>query len=376
MRNNLLVGLSILALAGCGGSGGRGNRGLGDNGNNGPGGNTQPAGPDDDYDHDGYTPNQGDCHDGVAGVNPEAVELPANALDDDCDGSVDEADPTCDPAAGQKDATALAQAADNCDSRFFKSATLVGPSDARGRAVVADFGKFTPMSGSKMMLISSGIAADENDSGYAVPQRGTDFLNMHANPLPNLKGAPMCGQGAAPMAQDYTELVLSLKAPSNVTSFSFNFQFFSAEYPEYVCTEFNDKFLVLMESKNEFQEPTNIAFDMQMNPITVNNGFFTICTNDTSKPQTQNCTKPVSELAGTGYDKVEMLPFPIPIPGADQPVGGSTGWLTTTAPVTPGETITLHFIIFDEGDGILDSAALVDNFKWGTQQLDVPTTIQ
>ena len=54
--------------------------------------------------------------------------------------------------------------------------------------------------------------------------------------------------------------------------------------------------------------------------------------------------------------------------------GGSTSWLTTTAPVTPGEDVTLHFIIFDEGDHILDSAALIDNFRWGTSVVMTPTT--
>jgi len=376
----VLLAITILAAAGCGNSGRGGARGAGDNGSGGGGSgpNPQPAGPDDDFDHDGYTPNTGDCNDSLPGVNPDAVELPGNQIDDDCDGVTDESDPSCDPAVGSKSATELAQSLEQCDPRFFKSAVFNGPSDPRGRAVVADFGVFKPLAGSNMILVSSGVAADKDDPGYVVPQSGTDFGNQFANPLPNLKGAPMCGQGAAPMAQDYTELVLSLKAPSNVTSYSFNFQFFSAEYPEYVCTQFNDKFLVLQESPNEFQSPTNIAFDMQMNPITINNGFFSICTNDTSKPQTQHCTKPVTDLAGTGYEDTDgpSIPLPFPIPGADQPIGGSTGWLTTTAPVSPNETVTLHFIIFDEGDGILDSAALIDNFRWGTQQLEAPTTIQ
>ncbi len=36
--------------------------------------------------------------------------------------------------------------------------------------------------------------------------------------------------------------------------------------------------------------------------------------------------------------------------------------------------MTLHFIIFDEGDHILDSAALIDNFRWGTSVVTTPTT--
>ena len=207
-------------------------------------------------------------------------------------------------------------------------------------------------------------------------QSGTDFGNTFANPMPSLPSPPGCGMAQPAMVNDYTELVLKLKAPSNVNSFSFQFQFFSAEYPEYVCTQFNDEFLVLQESTGEFPTPTNIAFDMQKNPITVNNGLFTVCKNDNSKPQTQHCKSPVTDIAGTGYEDMEggIPGFP-GLPGLG-PIGGSTGWLTTTAPVTPGEEVTLHFIIFDEGDHILDSAALIDNFQWGTQVLTAPMTIQ
>jgi hypothetical protein len=210
------------------------------------------------------------------------------------------------------------------------------------------------------------VAADTDDTGYAVPQSGTDFSNTFANPLPSVPGNPGCGTSQPAQVNDYTEYVLKLKAPMNANSFSFNFMFLSAEYPEYVCTMFNDEFLVLQESKNEFSTPTNIAFDMQKNPVTINNGFFTVCQNDPSKPQTQHCTKPVSDIAGTGYETTEF---------GSTPIGGGTGWLTTTSPVTPGEEVTLHFIVFDEGDGILDSAAVIDNFQWGSAPVDGPVTI-
>jgi hypothetical protein len=44
--------------------------------------------------------------------------------------------------------------------------------------------------------------------------------------------------------------------------------------------------------------------------------------------------------------------------------GGATGWLTSQAPVQAGETFTIEFIIWDTGDGFLDSSVLVDNFTW------------
>lgn len=400
MHKSLIV-LALFGFAGAacdGGSrmrgAGGGNPGTGSGGNdpgdgndpgNGPGpgsnpGTSQspmPAGPDGDYDQDGFSPNQGDCDDTTALRGPNAVEMVGNNVDDDCNGMVDEATSACDASAfGKNDELSLAQAMELCDSRFFLGAMLVGPSDPQARAVVKDFGSFQPKGGDHLALMSTGIAADKNDSSYVAPQWGTDFGNQHANPAPNIVGAQGCGQSTPKTVQDYTELLVRLKVPQNATSFSFNFHFFSAEYPEFVCTMFNDKFLVMMESKHEFPVAENIAFDMQNNPITVNSGFFTICENDTSKPQTQNCKKPVTELAGTGYDeKASAGPVPLPIPGGDKPIGGSTDWLTTTAPVTPGEDVTLRFIIFDEGDGSLDSAVLIDNFRWGAQVVDAPMTI-
>jgi hypothetical protein len=44
--------------------------------------------------------------------------------------------------------------------------------------------------------------------------------------------------------------------------------------------------------------------------------------------------------------------------------GGGTGWLTTTAPVIPGETIILELMVFDVSDGFYDSNVLFDKFRW------------
>ncbi len=177
-------------------------------------------------------------------------------------------------------------------------------------------------------------------------------------------GASNCGGATSvTMVNDYTEVELQLHAPTNANSFSFQFQFFSAEYPEYVCSDYNDEFLVILQSSKTYTTPTNISFDAKKNPITVNSGFFTICQNGTTA-QTMNCTQPVTAIAGTGYDDMD----------GGVPIGGATGWLTTTAPISPGEDITLRFVIFDEGDGNWDSAALIDNFQWGAMSVTGPTT--
>ena len=108
-----------------------------------------------------------------------------------------------------------------------------------------------------------------------------------------------------------------------------------------------------------------------MHPITVNSGFFTVCTNDTSKPETQHCMYPPTHNNGTGYETTGVPSIP-GLPGGIP--GGSTGWLSTTAPIQPNEDITLRFVIFDEGDGVLDSAVLLDNFQWGAATVMGPST--
>ena len=374
MQRRFLLLLSIVAVAGCVGGrtrgGGPGGVGGGPNSDGGiPGCLTEGhAGydPGQDQDHDGYPPALGDCDDCNPSVNPGAMDIPGDGIDNDCNGVTDDAAPSCAPMQYAKDAKSLANAFDLCDTRFFKGASFKGPSDPRGRSVVKDYGVIMPKAGDSMFVLSSGVASDADDPGYVVPQSGTDFGNTFTNPLPNVPGKMGCSQSQPGTVNDYTELVLKLKAPTNAHAFSFNFYFMSAEYPEFVCTMFNDEFLVLMESNNEFQMASNIAFDLQKNPVTINNGFFTVCKNGGTM-YTNNCTKPISEMNGTGYETTQ---------GGTDPLGGGTGWLTTTAPVTPGEDVTLHFIIFDEGDGILDSAAVIDNFQWLVQGVSSPTTIQ
>ncbi len=254
---------AAIAAAGCGGNLRRPPGGGHDMGPPGPPGCFANADRDTDQDQDGYTPNQGDCNDCSALINPGAMQIPGDATDYACNGQPGVV-AACDTGlAGTTDGASLAKAMGFCDSRFLLSATLVQPTNIQARQVVQRFGQILPKDGAAMALISTGVAADKTMAGYVDPQTGTalDYTNEVPNPDPSVPSVPGCSMLQPPKVNDYAELLVKLRAPTNAHSFSFNFQFFSAEYPEFVCTEFNDEFLVMMESQGEFQTATNISFD-------------------------------------------------------------------------------------------------------------------
>ena len=56
---------------------------------------------DIDNDGDGFTVDDGDCHDGDAGINPNAIDISGNGIDENCDGIDDNARPIADAGLGQ-----------------------------------------------------------------------------------------------------------------------------------------------------------------------------------------------------------------------------------------------------------------------------------
>ena len=326
-----------------------------------------------------YTCNK--AQDGLS--NPELKVCRDNA-DNDCDKKTDELPEKCDTVAklNQQDPYHYAKAMELCDtdhkcgieskcpgalkcvngkcSRVL-SATWNSKADPKARAIAGIFAKstrFKPKAGEAFAILSTGKAV--YDPKTTCPQSGTNlgYGNTYTDPDP---------KSSDKTANDYIHLSLEILVPTNAQSFDFDFHFFSTEYPEYVGTKFNDTFWVQMQSK-KFNG--NISFDKNGIPIRINNAFFSICDPDPYKPATAkmcNPATPSSWLTGTGYAKDCGY-------SGSQANGGSTNWLHTTAPVTPGETIKLTFSIFDKGDHILDSAVLIDNFRWKLTPAKNPIT--
>ena len=145
-------------------------------------------------------------------------------------------------------------------------------------------------------------------------------------------------------ANDYTEMRIEATVPPGTTSISYDLAFFSTEYPEYYQTGFNDMFVGWLQSE---QWTGNVSFDAQGNPISLNAGFLDFRDDGGGTP----------ELAGTCMER-----------------HAGTKWLTTTAPVSPGEDITLVLAIFDLADMALDSYVFLDNFSWGCEGGSGPQT--
>lgn len=229
---------------------------------------------------------------------------------------------------------------------------LTDPALQIGRGILNGFGTVATREGSQMLVLSSGTARTPSDPGYmSVGGHWKDFV-AHGAPPGYPKESPSCPGTITGSPYDSAGLELVIKTPIDAKSFTFNLNFYTYEFPNYICSTFNDFFVALLTPTPTGLTDGNISFDNQGNLISVNAGFLEVCSPQQAGGKNFACASGPGELSGTGYD--------------EQPNGSAaTGWLETTAPVeAPGSDITLRFAIWDSGDGVLDSTILLDNFKF------------
>jgi hypothetical protein len=365
---------------------------------------------DDDADGDGFGVCSGDCCDADSGacfdamlVNPGAVEYVGNAVDDDCDGDVDEAAETCDAglASGASDPLDYARALDLCtfttlapadpkDRTWGVISAKLSLADGTGlpapesRSIRPGFGTvISAVGGERLAVLSSGHAADALDINppFAAFEGGkdmnttspppADWLDANQGTLPNPDG---CAAPAVPAANDAVMLTLEIRAPTNAKSFAASMYFFSAEYPEWVCSNFNDFFVALVDSQaagNPADKNVAVYDDGATKwPIGVNlalvaDGLFRQCDNGPvgcAVDETANYLgcEGTAELAGTGFDAFDDFACD----ASQDHVGGGTGWLTLRGNVEPGEVVTVRLAVWDSGGHIFDSTVLLDAWEW------------
>ena len=165
--------------------------------------------------------------------------------------------------------------------------------------------------------------------------RDSDFLMFstgvasQVDTVANTGGSQGTDLGAHGVSGDTATITFTVDVPpSPVTQkFKFDFMFLSDEFPEYVGSSYNDFFTATVNG-------TNVALDEFGNEVSVNNVFFT-----------------GASAGGTFFD-------------------GRTSQLTGSYTVSPGTTtLTVVLSVGDEGDGIYDSAVLLDNFRFEEPQV-------
>ncbi len=366
-----------------------------------PQGATQPApassNPGGEFQPD-TRPDAGDNEETEIGCNPSPsrFDFPDNECDDDGDGEVDNTPSGCDealPLTGNAEqfaaALGLCQKADDTEGRWgIVSAKYTkgygqstGPADGQ-HGILPGFGPLLkPREGLSLGVLSTGWArvfdSADGKGGAAFKEGGAMQSSSATGILP--PGFPQASTGCPSIGtpHDVAVLKLEIKTPKNAKGMQFDFDFYSGEWPEFVCSTYNDGFIAYLKSAAfNGGAGDNVSFDAAGAPVSVNNAFFDRCTPNTEvgcsggvgSSSIAACPGGSDEIAGTGFAKLGSY-----CGGKESTGGGATGWLTSQAPVKGGEIITLEFYIWDSGDSRYNSSVLLDNFHWIPKPVEAST---
>src|ERR687897_60679 len=234
------------------------------------------------------------------------------------------------PVANDASGAAMLGAASFADPSIAGAASFLSiPAAGAPHGIAgAPLGGF-PTEGTQFAVLTTGSAEAADDPNANVPDSGgsTDDVSSDLFDLGDRGNT----------SQDETVLALPFTAPPTSNCLTFDFRFLSEEFADFVGLQFNDAFIAELDAStwsvagSAITAPGNFAFDAAGNVVSVNSSGVTQMS--------------AAEAAGTTYD-------------------GATQRLSASTQLAPGAH-TLFLSIFDQGDGILDSAAFVDNIRVG-----------
>lgn len=269
-----------------------------------------------------------------------------------------------DPLAAAK-AMGLCSAEDLRAARYTLANGQERPKSVQ-HGLLSSFGVVGPREGTRLLALSSGTARAKGQPGWINPNpltNPTGDMNTETEPPRGFPvAAPDCpgDRDEWTRAYDGAALELELSAPTTAKGFSFDFTFYTVEFPAWVCDEhnYNDFFVVLMDPAPPGSVNGNLSFDLHSFPIGVNNAMVEVCDKAQANGSKYSCPRGPGELRGTGYEG-----------------HAATGWLTTKVAVTPGARFRLRFALWDSGDHVWDSTVLIDHFRWEMDEVrSVPET--
>ena len=235
---------------------------------------------------------------------------------------------------------------------------------------------YSPREGAAFLIVSTGDISNPNAQGIVTEEPGSqinggdngndDSDNLPA-PMSHLRGSNN-GMGGTPFMNcdgvndcsdtlydqwllgfedpnDKLHFTFKAQVPDLVESYSFNFAYFSSEWPDYVDSPFNDLFIAWQVSE---VYTGNVTF--------IGDAPLTVTALDPYL-STDGFTYDEPQLQGTGFDG----------DGFFNPGNAGSDWFAANQNVMPGEVLHMTFFIADMSDEILNTLTIVDNFRWGCE---------
>ncbi len=195
-----------------------------------------------------------------------------------------------------------------------------------------------------------------NSYGRIQPKQGTSFLLMSTgrSNIDTLTAEPGTDMGPVGPTGDASTLRFQVTVPPGVNRMSFDFDFLSAESPDFVGSVFNDTFTAqvsdaLGANRQVAFASVNTATFHPASDTNVGAGPFLLYVDDPSGVDTVFNTGLQLDAGATDYQHVDTVIS-----------GGASG------------VITIVFDIHDLGDGIFDSAVIIDNLTFSAMEIIDP----
>ena len=212
-----------------------------------------------------------------------------------------------------------------------------------GHGIKEQFGtNVNQTEGEQFLILSTGTARDPADPGYQADY-DKGYVNNYPAGFPY--NHPSCGPSDQP--QDGIGLKVVLDVPSFATVLSFDYRFYTHDFPNWLCALNNDQPIVSFSPDPGGTNPAgNVLIDANGHPVNVNSqDVITFCDPGLTG---YACASGLNDLIGTGFD-----------------TEGGSEWITINVPVVGNTTIEVIFAIWDARDGVLASSILIDNARWG-----------